>query len=143
MEPYKRIDAQKIYYEKREIRGKVVAVLDLILDKRELSLIIPQSRVLKQGEIHEVIFTPERKAAPGDKVDKVAYVGFFEVEEGGVAIIGDILEIEGKELATLIGFNETHMPNHQNIVFFHKDLITGKGLGISVGDSIKIKRSKK
>ncbi len=142
MEPYKKINAQKIYYKKREIRGKIVAILDLVLDKRELSLIIPQSRALRQGEIHEIIFTTERKA-PGDKVDKVAYVGFFEIEEGGVAIIGDILEIEGREVATLIGFNETHMPNHQNIVFLHKDLTTGKELGIALGDSIRIKRSKK
>ncbi len=139
MEPYKKIDAQKIYYRKRDIKGRVVAILDLTLDNRDLSLIIPQSRVLRQGEIHEIIFTQEKKG-PGDKVDKVAYIGFFEVEEGGVAIVGDILEIEGREVAVLIGFNETHMPNHQNIVFLHPEIVTGKELKINVGDEIKIRR---
>lgn len=136
MEPYKKINAKDIYYNRRPVKGKIVAILDLYLKGRDLSLIIPQSRTLKRGEIHEIIFTHEHKY-PGDKVDTVYYVGFFEIEEGGVVITGDILSIGGIKRAELIGFNETHMPNHQNIIFYTETPMTGKMLGIGVGDSVE------
>ncbi len=139
MEPYKKIKAQDIYIEKKSVKGRIVAILDLVLEERELSLIIPQSRALQKGEIHEIIFTEEEKG-PGETVNKVGYIGFFEVDEGGLAIVGDVLEIGGIERAKLIGFNETHMPNHQNIVFLSHGLFTGKTLGIKLGDEVEIKK---
>ena len=137
MEPYKRINAQDIYYKKRKIKGKIVAILHLSLKDRELSLIVPQSRVLKKGEIHEIIFTGEKKS-PGEVVQDVSYIGFFEVLEGGIAIVGDAIRINNKDMAVLIGFNETHMPNHQNIVFFTENPHTGKEYNLEIGDIIEI-----
>ncbi len=142
MEPYKKIDAQRIYYKKKKIKGKIVAVLDLALVDRNLALIVPQSRALKRGEIHEIIFTDEDKG-PGDVVEKVSYIGFFEVEEGGIAIKGDVLTIKGTAIAKLIGFNDTHMPNHQNIVFYSPRVSTGKELGIDIGDEVEIEGRRK
>ncbi len=137
MEPYKRINAQNIYYKKRKIKGKIVAILHLSLKDRGLSLIVPQSRALKRGEIHEIIFTGEKKS-PGEVVQDVSYIGFFEVLEGGIAIVGDTIRINDKDMAVLIGFNETHMPNHQNIVFFTKNPYTGKEYNLEIGDIIEI-----
>ena len=136
MEPYKKINAKDIYCDRRTIRGEIVAILDLYLEERGLSLIIPQSRALKKGEIHEIIFTQEYKN-PGEKVNNVYYIGFFEVTEGGIAIIGDTLKIGGIERAKLMGFDETHMPNHQNIIFYTEVAKTGKMLGINVGDKVE------
>ncbi len=137
MEPYKRISAQDIYYKKKKIKGRIVAILHLSLKDRELSLIVPQSRALKNGEIHEIIFTDEKKL-PGEIVQNVSYIGFFEVLEGGIAIVGDTIRINDKDMGELIGFNETHMPNHQNIIFFTEDPHTGKEYNLEIGDVIEI-----
>lgn len=56
--------------------------------------------------------TSEKNTAPGEVVNNVANLGFFEVNEGGVIIIGDNVYIEEKLIGKVIGFDDTHMPNH-------------------------------
>ncbi|MCL2006611.1 MAG: hypothetical protein FWG77_00855 [Treponema sp.] len=124
------------YFAKSDIRGSLVVVLRGTFEDRGLSLIKPISRAVKKHEIHELIISDEKDIGPGSTVNKIAYLGFLEVEEGGVIISGDTLLLNDKPVGIVAGFDETHMPNHQNIVIYCDERITGELLGCKVGDSI-------
>lgn len=126
------------YYAKSDVEGELVVVLNGKMNNRNLELITPISRCVCQHEIHELIFT-DTQANPGDIVDRIAYLGFFEVHKGGVLIAGDQFELNGQVIGTLAGFDQTHMPNHQNIVINTKFLSSGKDLEAKVGSKIKFK----
>jgi len=80
------------YYAKQPIVGRLVVVLDGVYENHGLELIKPPSRALRQTEIHELIVTDEG-AQPGSKVNNIAYVGFFEVMQGGVIVVGNEVTI--------------------------------------------------
>lgn len=103
------------YYAKQPVIGRLVVVLDGQYENRGLELIKPPSRALRQTEIHELIVTDEG-AQPGSKVSNIAYTGFFEVIQGGVIVAGDTVKIGGQQVGKIAGYDETHMPNHLNIV---------------------------
>ncbi len=103
------------YYAKRPVTGKLAVVLDGIYDDRGLTLIKPPSRVIKTGEIHELIVTDEN-VRPGATVNRIAYLGFFEITSGGVIVAGDEIHIGNTAIGRIAGYDETHMPNHLNIV---------------------------
>lgn len=121
---------------RRPTTGHLVAVLKGKLEGRQLQLIAPVSRVLQQGEIHELIATDE-EAGPGQVVGRVAYLGFFEVAQGGVIVVGDELLIAGEIIGILAGFDTTHLPNHLNIVVKRSDRRTGLELGLEVGADVR------
>ncbi|HBT40407.1 MAG: hypothetical protein XD58_1509 [Thermotoga sp. 50_1627] len=125
------------YAKKQPVIGKVVAVLRGRLDNRNLSLIEPRSRALKIGEIHEILMTDEEEAAPGKTVNRVAYVAFVEIVQAGVIVSNDVVKVsDGRQLGKLVGFDETHMPNHQNIVIYSDQLVSGEELGLEIGEMI-------
>lgn len=128
------------YYDKTDVEGNLVVILDGVMDNRGLELITPISRCVCKHDIHELIFTDEQ-AKPGDIVNKIAYLGFLEIERGGVIIAGDLVELDGQVIGTLAGFDETHMPNHQNIVINSSGLVSGKELQAKLGGKIKFKLS--
>lgn len=103
------------YYAKRQVEGRLLAVLDGTYEDRGLTLIKPPSRAVRAGEIHEVIIT-EEQARPGLQVNKIAYLAFFEVQRGGVIVSGDEVWVGKQLLGKIAGYDETHMPNHLNIV---------------------------
>ena len=76
-------------------------------------------------------------AAPGGGADRVSAIAFFEVEQGGLAVVGDEVSVSGAVLGTLAGFDVTHMPNHINVVVKRKSLDV---LPVSVGDRLEIRR---
>lgn len=125
------------YAALREITGTVVAVLDARLEGRGLNLIAPISRCLVRGEIHELILTTG-VVGPGDRVDDVHYLAFFEVSKGGVVVVGQTVRIAGHEVGRIAGFDETHMPNHMNIVLSGSRGVTGGELGLQPGDAVII-----
>lgn len=129
------------YVKKQDIKGKLVVILDGKIENRNLQLITPISRCLQKYEIHELIFTDEPEAGPGKKVDSIAYLGFFEIEQGGMVVAGDEFYLDGKLLGTIVGFDETHMPNHINIVIKCKKRLTGVELNADVGMDIICKKS--
>ncbi len=114
-----------LYAKKRDVSGPLVVVLDGKLDNRDLSLIAPMSRCLCQGQVHELILTDEATAKPGARVQRIAYLGFFAVEQAGVIVAGDEMLLDGKCVGHLAGFDETHMPNHLNIVIRADKRFTG------------------
>lgn len=127
---------QNPYFAKKPVLAKVTVVLDGIYENRGLSLIKPPSRALKRGEIHELILTDEQ-CSPGDTVNKIAYLAFVEIAQGSVIVQGDAVMIGRQEVGTIAGYDETHMPNHLNIVLKGKR-VTGRELAIDVDTTVVI-----
>lgn len=120
------------YADKTDVAGSLVAVLRGKLADRGLELIKPISRCIRRDEIHELILTDE-DARPGGRVNSIAYLGFAEFASGGVIVAGDAVHLGGRPIGTLAGFDETHAPNHLNIVIRTDDLTDGVGQGARLG----------
>ncbi|MZP30159.1 hypothetical protein GTO91_10610 [Heliobacterium undosum] len=127
------------YAKKKDVVGELVAILEGKLENRGLQLIKPISRALAEDEIHEIIVTDERDAGPGKQVDRIAYLAFFEVKGGGVIVTGDPVFLKGKLLGHIAGFDETHMPNHINIVIKSDERQSGVSIGAEIGQQLLIK----
>ena len=127
------------YVANRSIFGKLVTILDIAHHSRRLVLLPTYSRVLVAHSVQELVMTNEAGKKPGDVVDRVAYLGFFEVARSGCIIVGERLLANGREIGHVIGFDETHAPNHMNIVVRAKELRTGKQLGLRLGTRIDLK----
>jgi hypothetical protein len=128
------------YAANRPVQGGVVTVLDSTHEARGLKLISTYSRALKKNSIHELIATDESEQKPGGSANRIAYLAFFEVTRGGCIIVGETLLVNGKPIGEIIGFDETHEPNHINIIIGVKQRQTGAQLKISVGSKIKFVR---
>jgi hypothetical protein len=124
------------YAAKSDVVGKIVCVLDARSEERGMQLMLHPSRAVCRGEIHELAVTDDTRASPQSTVDRVAYVAFFSVEEGGIVLAGDKVAVNGSELGELVGFDNTHFPNHLNLLVRNKDPKTGPELGLRPGDSI-------
>jgi hypothetical protein len=121
----------------RSVAGRIVTVLDATHDSRGIRLIASYSRALPRYSIHELILTDEPDKKPGDKVNHIAYLGFFEVTEGGCLVVGEELSLNNKPIGTLIGFDETHEPNHINIIIQNHEFKTGHQSGWKIEDNIQ------
>ena len=99
--------------------------MDLEVKKRGLQLIPSYTRALLKNEIQELIITDEKKAGPRKKVNNISYLGFVRIEEGGIVAVGDKAYLEGIIIGEVAGFDETHMPNHWNIVIKSSKKATG------------------
>ena len=98
------------------------------------------ARALPKHSIHELIATDETGKKPGDTANRIAYLAFFEVTQGGCIIVGETLLVDGEPVGQIIGFDETHEPNHINIIIGVKKRRTGPQLKIGVGSTIKFAR---
>lgn len=127
------------YAKKRDVAGPLVAILNGRMEDRGLELMKPISRCIKAGDVHELILTDEQEAGPGGTVNRIAYLGFFEAAGGGVIVAGDKVFLDKVCIGILAGFDETHMPNHLNIVIKTDNLLTGIELGAGVGNQITFK----
>ena len=125
------------YAANRPVQGGVVTVLDSAHEARGLRLIPTYSRALQKNSIHELIAADEAEKKPGDTINRIAYLGFFEVSRGGCVIVGETLVVDGQPVGQIIGFDETHEPNHINIIIGVKQRQTGPQLKICVGSKIK------
>ncbi len=137
-DPYKKgMFKTNPYAKKKPLKGNLVVVLDGKYDGRGLQLIPQPSRCLVADEVHEIILTDEDKK-PGDTVNKIAYIGFFTVKESTVIIVGDEVKINGQVIGKIAGFDETHMPNHYNIVIYGNDRISGNERSLNLNDEVII-----
>jgi hypothetical protein len=138
-DPYsQKMTNRSFFAAKTPIRGRVVVVLRGTLENRSLALIAPISRAFPAGTIIELIGTDEQGAGPGASVQKIAYIAFVELLDGGVLLAGDMVSINGNEIGTIVGFDDTHMPNHQNTILRVEKRIPGDGLGLRPGDPVTI-----
>ncbi len=126
-----------VYGERRQVEGEVVALLHVSFQDRGLRLIETKSRAVRLNEIHELMITDE-DAAPGGGADRVRAIAFFEVSKSGLIVVGDKVSVGNKTLGTLAGYDETHMPNHMNIVVKTPSLDEPE---IRVGDKVRFKPS--
>jgi len=139
MDPYARaLFKENPFSLKRSIECSAVAVLQARLDNRSLRLIPQISRVLKKNDIHELIFTDEKESRPETIVNRIAYIAFIEILKGGVMVVGDKVYWNNNLLGIVAGFDDTHMPNHQNIILYSPKISTGKKLNIRLEDKIII-----
>jgi hypothetical protein len=126
-----------VYGDRRPVSGEVVALLHIYFEDRGLKLIEARSRAMQRGEIHELMITDEQGAAPDGGVNRVRAVAFFEVEAGGLAVVGDEVTISGRPLGTLAGYDLTHMPNHMNVLVKTQSVDEPE---MRVGDRVLIRR---
>ena len=138
-DPYARnLVNRGFYHAKPDIRTRVVVVLTGTLDNRGLELIKPISRAFPAGTIIELIGTDEQEAAPGGSAQRIAYLAFVELLDGGVILAGDAVTFKGTQLGTIAGFDDTHMPNHQNTIVRMQTRRSGAEIGLAPGDEILI-----
>jgi len=57
---------------------------------------------------------------------------------GGVLLAGDLVACNGRTIGTIAGYDDTHMPNHQNTIIVMEKRISGVELGLKIGDEIII-----
>lgn len=143
VDPYRAGIIRENPYErarKRTVKGKIVVVHDLKLDNRGYKLIPSPSRVVLSGEIHELISTDEDKAQPGGEVNSAGIIGFAEFTTGGVLAAGDTVAIGKEEIGPIVGFDESHAPNHLNIIIKTPEKASGFDLRIELEDDLIISR---
>lgn len=127
------------YVSKTDVVGRVVAVLRGVTDSRGLYLESYRSRAVRAGDVHELMITDE----PADietTVDRVALLAFFEVTEAGVILEHDRVQIGDVTVGKIAGFNDTHIPNHQNICLSGQ-LLDGEALNLQLGAEVRISRT--
>jgi hypothetical protein len=143
-DPYEsKLVNQNFYHSKTDITGRIVVVLDGFIEHRGLQLIKPPSRAFPAGTIIELIGTDEAEAGPGQNVDAIAYLAFVELISGGVLLNGDPVYCNSTMIGTIAGYDDTHMPNHQNTIVKMKERKSGAQLGFTLHDEIIIQGFKK
>jgi hypothetical protein len=123
-------------YPRSPLEGSFVGVMRLKLEARGLQLIPQGSRCIRRFDVHELIITEER-TGPSGRADKVAYLGFVEFARGGVMLTGDEVRIGDALVGTIAGYDETHMPNHLNIVLTGSAWTSGVERGIALGQAVR------
>lgn len=116
-DPYRKGLASAVRFKsKRVVKAIQVVVLEGTIENRGLSLITPKSRCVREKEIFEFMVAEDEEVIPGGTADTVRYLGFAEVDVGGSITVGDRVMCEDRFIGRVAGFDETHMPNHQNVV---------------------------
>ncbi len=123
------------YHANRTVTGRIVTVLQGKRPDRGLKLERLDSRAVVRGAIHELMVTNE-PAQPGDDVDRVGLIGFFEVEAAGVILVGSEVRVDGSPVGHVCGFDNTHMPNHQNICIKAQKLVDAIDLGVDLKSEV-------
>lgn len=126
-----------LYGDRSPVEGMVVAILHVSFKDRGLKLLDTKSRAILKHEIHEIMITDEKAAAPGGGADRVAAVAFFEITKGGLIVTGDTVTAAGKKIGDLVGYDENHMPNHLGIILWAPTLDEP---ALAVGDKIAFHR---
>jgi hypothetical protein len=119
------------------VAAEIIAVLHAHATARRLELTVHPSRAVCAGEVHEVFVTDEPDKGPNAIVDRVGYIACVAIKESGMILAKDTFLLEGKAIGTVIGFDETHLPNHMNIVLYTPTLQTGRDLGARLGDEVR------
>ncbi|MFJ2636979.1 DUF6917 domain-containing protein [Streptomyces sp. NPDC087422] len=116
---------------KRTVHGCLVKVLIHRRDDRGMALEPHASRCVRAGEVHELVTTDHTDSAPGARIDRVGFLGFVELDRGGVIDRGDTVRIGGRTVGTVLGFDACHFPNHYNILIHADAPVTGADLELT------------
>jgi hypothetical protein len=138
-DPYatKALDTKYPCADKSLVIGKFCCILHARAENRGLNLTQAPSRAVLKNEVHELILTAEENAVPGQVVNNISYLGYFEILESGIIWVGDKVYVNDQLIGALAGYDLTHFPNHMNIIVkIDKALYTGKEIGLKPGDPI-------
>jgi hypothetical protein len=108
----------------------LVKVLIHRRDERGMRMEEFASRCVRSGEVHELVTTDQQDTTPGARVDRVGFLGFAEIDCGGVLDRGDQVWLDGQLVGTLLGFDSCHFPNHYNILISVPEPVTGRDLAL-------------
>lgn len=122
---------------KSAVGGRLVKLLSHTRTDRGMTLAPYATRCLLRGEIHEIVTTDQHGAAAGDRIDRVGFVGFAELERGGVVERGDVALAGGRPFGRVLGFDDCHFPNHLNVLVEADRLLTADDLGARVGAEVE------
>ena len=75
---------------KRMVRGALVKVLTHHRTDRGMRLEEHAARCVRRREVHELVSTDQWDPRPGARIDRVGFLGFAELECGGVIDRGDL-----------------------------------------------------
>lgn len=113
--------------------SKFVAIMGHSHKNRGMILSEYNTRCIRKEEIHELVLLKEEKDGQVNFKDAY-YLGFIEFRSGGVLAKGMTIEIQGKIIGRLVGFDITHEPNHYNLLVSTPNPIIGTELGIKLNE---------
>ncbi|MFI8998835.1 DUF6917 domain-containing protein [Streptomyces sp. NPDC053542] len=121
---------------KRVVRAGLVKVLTHHRTDRGMRLEEHAARCVRRGEVHELVTTDQWDPHPGARIDRVGFLGFAELECGGVIDRGDLVSIGDRQVGTVLGFDACHLPNHYNILIHTARPLSGRDLGLAPEDRV-------
>ncbi|MFJ9929961.1 hypothetical protein SAMN04490357_0553 [Streptomyces misionensis] len=121
---------------KRVVRGALVKVLVHRRTDRGMRLEEHAARCVRRGEVHELVTTDQWEPRPGARIDRVGFLGFVELECGGVIDRGDLVRIGDAVVGTVLGFDACHLPNHYNILIHAERAVSGLDLELLPEDAV-------
>jgi hypothetical protein len=110
---------------RKRLEARFVAVSDSRRENRGSRLIYPRTRCFNKYDVHELMATDEEDLSPGKSFNRSATLGFIEFTESGVVVEGDAVIMGNQKIGKIIGFDETHFPNHMNILIKSAKRISG------------------
>lgn len=117
-------------------RARVIKLLFHHQEDRGMTLSPWDTRCVASGEVHELVTTIDRPARPGDRVDRVGFLGFAEFQSATVLGRGDQVLVGDRRIGTIRGFDECHFPNHYNILIETDQLFAAGDLDLRLGDEV-------
>ncbi|MFC0562548.1 DUF6917 domain-containing protein [Halalkalibacter alkalisediminis] len=121
---------------KRIVEGAFVKLLFHKQEQRGMRLIEFETRCVRKGEIHEIVTTTHKEAKSGDVINRVGFLGFAEMNCGGVIERGDQVKVNGRVIGSVLGFDECHFPNHYNILIAVDETATATEVDLTVESAI-------
>ncbi|MFI2735400.1 DUF6917 domain-containing protein [Streptomyces sp. NPDC018711] len=118
--------------------GTWVAVMEHRRLARGMRLERWQTRAVCAGAVHELMTTPAPPPPGSDRVDEVAYLGFAAFDAGLLCVGDAVREADGTLLGHVLGFDDTHLPNHMNVVLLSEDRRTGRRRGLTPGGGLHV-----
>ena len=121
--------------DKRSVPATLVKVLVHRRDDRGMRLEEFASRCVRAGEVHELVTTDH---GVGDsRIDRVGFLGFAEIERGGVIDRGDEVRIGEVVVGTVLGFDACHFPNHYNILIRRAFPVSGADIALRPESAVR------
>lgn len=122
--------------KKRTVEGSFVKLLFHKQEKRGMKLLEFETRCVQKRDIHEIVTTTHNYAKSGEMINEVGFLGFAEIECGGVIERGDQVNVDGIVIGHVLGFDDCHFPNHYNILISVDKTITADELNTAVESKI-------
>lgn len=124
---------------KRDVRTNVVRLLFHETLHRGMRLAPAGSACVRAGDIHELVVTRDDVDDAEALIDHIAYVGFLEFTDPAMLTRGDTFWYGEELLGWFAGYDESHLPNHLNLILHGPRLVTAEDLDLRPGDTIVVK----